>query len=481
MDILHCSFECYPAAKVGGLADVAGALPKYLNQVNLSTALIMPKHDTPWLNQASFAVDYAGSFRWYYGDVGFRVLRETTGTLGFPLYVVELNDLFLRRGIYTRENGYPYHDEPERYIAFQLAVLNWVKQFQTKPKLIHVHDHHCGLIPLFMQCGPEFHALISIPTVFTIHNGLYQGAFSWDKKYLLPYLPSQVYGLLDWNNAINPMACAVKCAQAVTTVSKGYLQELMQFANGLETLFQKEHQKCFGIINGIDGEVWSPDRDRYIDHLLEGSLSREFKKANKESLCRDYGFKFEKPLFIFIGRLVYEKGADLIPDAINKLLQQTEVYMLLLGSGSADIEQVLRLCSVKHSANVKYAQGYNEPLSHRMYASADFLIMPSRIEPCGLNQLYAMHYGTIPIVNDIGGLRDSVTDLTDASPRGIKIKNATVDELYNGLKRAVSLFQNPELLDSISIENMQIDFSWNEAIKPYLAIYEYLTKSKTMI
>jgi starch synthase len=475
MDVLHCSFECYPAAKVGGLADVAGALPKYLNQAGVRAALIMPKFNTPWLNEADYAEDFNGSFRWFAGEVSFRVLRETKQTLGFTLYVVELSDLFYRRGIYVGENGYPYFDEVERYIAFQLAVLTWLRQFETKPDVLHAHDHHCGLIPLMMRFSPEFESLKAVKTIFTIHNGLYQGAFGWEKKYLLPYLPVECFGLLDWNYHINPMAAAVKCADAVTTVSNGYLQELMQSANSLEHLFRQEHKKCYGFINGIDDEVWNPANDKYIACHLTDDVAN-FKMQNKLSLCKEYGFDSSKPLFVFIGRLVQEKGADLIPDAVNKFLQHKDAHVLLLGSGAGDIEYALRMLSTIHASRVRFAQGYNEPLAHRMYASADFLLMPSRIEPCGLNQMYAMHYGTLPIVNNTGGLHDTVFDLTESTPRGIKLNKASINELYGAMLRAHDLFDQQVMFQEIRKEIIKIDFSWTKAVQSYVQLYQSITK-----
>ncbi len=475
MNVLHCSFECYPAAKVGGLADVAGALPKYLNQSGIQSALVMPKFNTSWLNDASYEEDYSGHLRWFTGDVHFRILREAKQTLGFTLYVVELSDLFYRRGVYVGDNGYAYNDEVERYIAFQLAVLTWLRQFESKPDVLHAHDHHCGLIPLMMRFSPEFESLKHIKTVFTIHNGLYQGAFGWEKKYLLPYLPHETIGLLDWNYHINPMAAAVKCADAVTTVSNGYMQELMQYANGLESLFRSEQQKCFGIINGIDDEVWSPATDKFIAHHLKDDVV-SYKQKNKLSLCKEYGFDASKPLFVFIGRLVQEKGADLIPDAVNRFLQHKDAHFLLLGSGSNDIEYALRMVSTVHASRVRFAQGYNEPQAHRMYASADFLLMPSRIEPCGLNQMYAMHYGTVPIVNNTGGLHDTVFDLTESTPRGFKLNKATVNELYGAMLRANDFYDHKEMFEAIRNEIVKIDFSWTKAVQAYVQLYHSITK-----
>ncbi len=481
MEVLHCSFECYPAAKVGGLADVAGSLPKYLNQAEISSALIMPKFDTAWLNQASLIEDYAGSFRWYNGEVNYRVLREEKNTLGFSLYVVELDELFYRKGIYVSEQGYGYRDEIERYVAFQLSVLNWLKQFENKPSLIHAHDHHCGLIPMMIRNSTEYKELKNIRTVFTIHNGLYQGAFSWEKKYLLPYLPANTFGLLDWNHAINPMATAVKCADAVTTVSNGYKQELMQYANGLESLFRQEQKKFYGFINGIDDEVWNPANDKYISHHIKSNDVSAFKAANKKALCKEYSLDSTKPLFAFIGRLVMEKGADLIPDAVNEFLKDNDAQFLFLGSGASDIEYALRRLATIHSDKVYFIQGYNEPLAHRLYASADFLLMPSRIEPCGLNQMYAMHYGTIPIVNNTGGLHDTVYDITESMPRGIKMNKVNANELLNAMSRALSLYRHEPVMNSIRQEIIKIDFSWTNTVKPYIQLYSTLFKLQTDI
>ena len=222
-------------------------------------------------------------------------------------------------------------------------------------------------------------------------------------------------GLLEWNGNINPLASAIKNAWKVTTVSWSYMEELRYNSNGLEALFEYERGKCTGILNGIDADVWDPATDKFIELNYDADDVEENKQTNKEALCKEFNLNPQKPLIVFIGRLVGEKAADLLPDAIISSMYSVQGYVnfLLLGSGEPHVEWQLKQLAQSFPANYNVMIGYNEALSHRMYAGADFLLMPSRVEPCGLNQMYAMQYGTVPMVRSTGGLKDTVTDMGD--------------------------------------------------------------------
>ncbi len=258
MEILHVSAECYPMAKAGGLADVVGALPKYQCTSGNIAKVVMPMHRTQFLYNNEWEVVHKGSFAMGNSMIDFTIIKEKDNKLGFDLYCVDIN------GLLDREKIYGYDDDTDRFLAFQISVTEWLSKWQHQPDIIHVHDHHAALIPFMLRNCFSYQHLAFIKTVLTIHNAQYQGWMGWDKAALLPAWDTWKWGLLEWDNTVNPLACGVKCADRVTTVSPGYLKELQQNANGLEALFRNEAAKCFGIINGIDFSVWNPETDTYI-------------------------------------------------------------------------------------------------------------------------------------------------------------------------------------------------------------------------
>ena len=287
MKILHISAECYPAAKAGGLGDVAGALPKYLNHLGTSAGVIIPKYHTKWILAQEFVPVYRGSVRLHQSFIPFGIEQLAGDTLGFPLFVADIPGMFDRPGVYSDPNGGWYSDELERFLCFQQAALQWAVSLPQRPQLLHCHDHHTGLVPFLARHGLEYKALSATPTVFTIHNAEYSGAFSWANLHLLPFFDAEARGLLDWGGAINPLASAVRCAWRFTAVSPNYLSELMTYSNGLEGLFRQERAKAVGILNGIDTQVWDPRADAYIDTKLAGRVS-PFKAANKQVLAHRF-------------------------------------------------------------------------------------------------------------------------------------------------------------------------------------------------
>ncbi len=475
MKVLHISAECYPAAKAGGLGDVVGALPKYLNQAGVSTAVVIPKYRLNWLNNQRFEPVYQGVVRIHHGHVPFQIQRQVGDSLGFPLFVAEIPGKFDRPGIYNDPGGWGYGDEVERYLSFQQAVLQWLINASGRPDILHCHDHHTGLIPFMVKHCPEYRSLSHIPTVFTIHNGMYHGAFSWEKFYLLPFFDADARGLLDWADTINPLAAAVKCAWRVTTVSPSYLEELRYHSNGMEWLFWHEQHKCVGILNGIDAAVWDPRHDAYIASPLRGEDIDAFKGENKEALQRSFNFDRQPPLISFIGRLVMEKGADLLPDLIRKAMYSgMRATFLILGTGEGRIEHALDRLRNEFRGRVDARLEYNEGLAHQMYAGSDFLLMPSRVEPCGLNQMYAMRYGTLPIVRKVGGLKDSVPDIgePDGRGRGIQFTHFDVEDAFWALYRGLEFcFYHLKDFHKVRRRNMDIDFSWERAAGHYIDIY----------
>lgn len=471
MRIYHLAAECYPVAKVGGLADVVGALPKYQVRAGLKAAVALPFYDRKFTRENEFdivfrATTFLGTRRLY-----FEILKEKTDKLGFELYLIKIP------GMLDREEVYQYPDETEQFIVYQLAFLDWISYSQQRPDIIHCHDHHSGLVPFLIKFSRLYTHLADIPTVLTIHNGQYHGSFSWDKFSLLPEVDMSKAGLLDWGGSINPLAAAVKCCWRFTTVSPSYLGELAQQSNGLEFLFQLEWGKGQGIINGIDTDVWDPAKDPMIPANFSLKKIAEGKQKNKLALCERFGLKPELPLICFIGRLVGEKGADLLAAAMEESFNEHpgEFNFLLLGTGEKDNERELLELKNFYSDQCNVFIGYDESLSHLIYAGSDFLLMPSRVEPCGLNQLYALRYGTCPMVRRTGGLRDTVIDFGDEGGYGICFNQANVHDICHSVSRAIKLFENGEHLQHLQKIMMALDFSWDRSAKEYITLYESLT------
>ena len=467
MEIIHVSAECYPVAKVGGLGDVVGALPKYQQQLGHIAKVVLPMYRTAFLYNHEWDTVHKG--RTHLGNWWFdyTVIKERTNELGFDLYLIDIY------GLLDRERVYGYGDDTERFTAFQIAFVDWLSQWTHHPDVIHVHDHQAALIPFLLQYTWDYGHLRGIPTVLTIHNAQYQGWMGWDKNHYLPRYDPWKGGLLEWAGAINPLASGVRCAWKVTTVSPSYMEELRYNANGLEALFEYEKGKCVGILNGIDNQVWDPATDPYLEHHFDHKTFKKGKAATKAALCKRFQLDESKPLIIFIGRFVGEKAADLLPTVVGDSFHYIGRTMnfLILGSGSSHVEHRLRtLTGIVQKDYYAYI-GYNEQLSHQMYAAADFLLMPSRIEPCGLNQMYALRYGAVPIVRDTGGLRDTVVDYGDWQGFGIRFKEATVGDITHAVYRALELYKDQSTFSAIQERIMEIDHSWESSATQYLSLY----------
>ena len=467
MEIIHLSAECYPIAKVGGLGDVVGALPKYQNKIGHVAKVVMPAYESKFLRENEFEAVYDGWGKLGFQNFSVRIFREKTNKLGFDLYLVHI------AGLMDRPNVYGYADDTERFLAFQIAVLDWIAQWEHRPDVIHCHDHHTGLVPFMAAYCNQYRSLRQVPTILTIHNAQYQGQFGWDKLHYLPSFDVWKTGMLDWKGSINPLASAIKCAWKVTTVSPSYLDEISYKANGLEALFAQERGKSVGILNGIDNEVWNPATDGMLDKTFQQKTSDSGKKANKEALCRVFNLDPSKPLFTFIGRLVGEKGADLLPEIFYNALWQfkDQMNVLVLGSGDRDVENWLNGLKDIFPGYYNAYIGYNEQLSHQIYAGADFLLMPSRVEPCGLNQMYALRYGTIPIVRRIGGLKDTVIDIGDGG-FGVCHDRTSVWDVGHAIGRAMELYGDNKKVKEIRKVMMNIDHSWDRAAQEYINLYQ---------
>ncbi len=469
MNVLHLSAECYPVAKAGGLGDVVGALPKYQVGLGLNAMVAMPYYERKFVATHTFDVVFEGSSKLGYRSFDFQILKEKENTLGFELYLIKVPELLDRPEIYS------YPDETEQFVAFQLAVLDWIVASNKQIDVFHCHDHHTGLVPFLTQYSGRYKSLAKTPSVFTIHNGQYQGWMSWEKFHYLPDVDPIHGGLLEWNNCINPLAAAIKCCYKYTTVSPSYLLELHYNSNGLEFLFELEGGKGVGILNGIDVDVWNPKTDPMLGSHYQKTTVKAGKEKNKELLCNQFGLDASKPLFTFIGRLVLEKGAEMLAELIKEVFLRNEgkLSFMLLGSGDKHIENDLKEIQ-SYLANYNCYIGYDEVLSHQIYASADFILMPSRVEPCGLNQLYALRYGTVPIVRSTGGLKDSVIDINSPQGYGIRFDNLDIYEMIHAIERSLDLYEDTKKLNQVRKTMMNLDFSWNKSAEEYFTLYKSL-------
>ena len=466
MNILHVSAECYPAAKVGGLADVVGALPKYQNRIGHTARVVMPFYKTEYLQRVDgvsvFQHNLVMSNITYFAEV----FKVQDADLGYDLFVVRA------QGLTDRKEVYGYHDDALRFMAFQRVVLQWVIS-EKLPDIVHCHDHHTGLIPFMMGHTETFKKLKKTPSILSIHNAQYQGQFPHTLGGILPEFDANDLGLIDWAGMINPLAAAIKCAWRVTTVSPSYMVELQEKANGLEWLLDNEKAKCIGILNGIDAESWDPATDEYLHYNYTTRTRKSGRAKNKAQLCVDFKLDATKPLFGFIGRLVWEKGADVLPEAIERAVQLYDINVILLGSGDPEVENRIKMLANAYPEKFSAYIGYKESMSHHVYSGADFLLMPSRVEPCGLNQLYSLRYGCMPIVRKTGGLKDTVIDIKDGG-LGIVHDDTSVSDIVNSIGRAIEVYKNQKVFTNLQKKMMEVDHSWENAARNYESVYSQI-------
>lgn len=468
MRITHIAAECFPVLKAGGLGDVVGSLPKYLQKLGTQTEVIVPHHWSKFTENAKMELVFRKNlfFGEQFHDV--KIWHDTENFLGFSLFLIEIPGMFPRLKVYG------YNDDSQRFIFFQTVALLFLKSREKKPDIIHCHDHHTGLIPFLMKNGLDFREFSQTPSIFTIHNGEYTGQMSWNLARLIPKFDVHQRGMIDWNDTINPITSGIKNSWKVTTVSEGYLQELILDDNSTGKAIQEQWMKSVGIVNGIDTEIWNPKNDKYIENNYDIKTVTEGKRKNKETICFRYGLNPNFPLFAYVGRMATEKGADLLPFAMAGVLSQyKKVNFMIVGSGSPHFENAVEYTKKYFPKNINTFIGYDEALAHLVYAGADYIMMPSRIEPCGLNQLYAMNYGTIPIVRKTGGLKDTVKDIDD-NGEGFTFLQANGEDLKNTILRALYFPWDEKKLQKHRQKLMKIDNSWEKSAEKYLEIYKKL-------
>ncbi|MBN2817282.1 MAG: glycogen synthase [Campylobacterales bacterium] len=466
--ILFCASEVYPFAKTGGLADVAHALPRALSK-EYDIQVVLPLYSS--INTQKYSIKERSSFCLTLGSMEYAVEFLATEFEGIEYIFVASDPLTHKECLYgTPTEG--YSDNALRFSIFNHAVVELLKR--DSYSIVHCNDWQSALVPLLIKEEPE----IKSKTLFTIHNLAYQGIFSYeDYKFL--GLDEKYFSMeaLEFYGQINFLKAGIAFADKITTVSPNYAKEILtaEFGCGLEGFLKHHSQKLSGILNGLDLEHFSPATDTLIKKTYTNLTE---KKENKKAYLQESGLGgFNKPLFAFIGRLTEQKGIELLCSAIEKLADFS-CNIVILGDGAQKYSDAIKEIAQQHK-NIHFEYTYNEALSHRIYASCDFLLMPSLFEPCGLNQLISMSYGSLPIVHKVGGLKDSVSDYkqfksSSKNSYGILFKDASLDNFMQAIEEGLILYEKKRVYNSLVKHNMQVDFSWKKSAQKYAKIYKEL-------
>jgi starch synthase len=483
--ILFVTPEAVPFAKTGGLADVAGALPKFLQPLGCKVILMMPYYRT---------VKASGLSLRYVGDeievpVGDETIRADIyrGELNqdIPVYFIGRDEYFDREHLYGTTKG-DYFDNAERFIFFSRAALLLAEHLRFSPDIVHHHEWQTGLVSAYLKSidrnRPTFRNSAS---VFTIHNLAYQGLFK-KEKFPLTGLPLERYhpeGIEFWGK-INLMKAGIVYADRINTVSEKYSEEIQteEYGYGLDGILRKRKENLCGILNGVDYQDWDPSRDslivaRYDPHDLSG------KRECKKDLLRTFHLPSSLenlPLFGMISRLADQKGFDLLAEILEELFS-LNIGFVLLGTGDQKYHDLFSQVARKHPQKAGIRIGYDNALAHQIEAGADLFLMPSKYEPCGLNQIYSLKYGTIPVVRATGGLDDTIVnyDPDTGNGTGFKFIDYDAEELLNRIKVAVRFYSQPDHWKQLTRNAMAADFSWERSAKTYLQLYRKALEKKT--
>lgn len=477
MRILLASSEVHPYSKTGGLADMVGSLGKALahqgHRVGLVTPLYLGVRERfPQMKLLNLPLDFPLGVNRVQGEV-WGLDTES----GLTMYFVDQPEFYQRSTLYHRD-GVDYPDNAERFVFFSKAAAHLAFQLPWKPEVLHAHDWQAGLAALFVHHQKRLPGWGSGPGVcMTIHNLAYQGVYPAGQFALtnLPWEYFQPAGA-EFYGQINCLKAGIVYSDRLTTVSPRYAREIAteEYGCGLDGLLRSRQQDLTGILNGVDYSEWNTINNRYIEHPFSAT-SLEGKQANKLALQREFGLpeSAHVPLFGNIGRLVDQKGVDILLGALEEMLS-ANLQFVLLGTGAPAFQRGYQDIARRFAGRAAVRIGFDEGLSHRIEAGADFYLMPSRFEPCGLNQMYSLRYGTIPIVRAVGGLDDTVVDPKEDIERanGIKFHEYSSRALAKGIRKALVLYQEPELFRQFRLNGMQVDFSWERTAAEYVRVYK---------
>lgn len=489
LNICFVTTEVFPYAKTGGLADVSASLPIALKEMGHDVRMMVPKYRT--ISERKYTLREVIRLREIPIQMGSKhyIYAARTSFLldsKVHIYFLQQDDLFHRAGLYVDpKTGMDYEDNLERFGSFSRAVLETLKILHWSPDVIHCNDWQTALIPVYLKFyyhDDEFFSRTK--TVLTIHNLAYQGIFPMEKKELLD-LPAELFekdGLLEWYGQINLLKGGILAADYLTTVSPNYAREIANdpnFGYGLETILKNREKNLRGILNGADYHIWSPDIDSKIPFRYN-SQNLHLKKENKKILCKYCNFDYREdiPILGMVTRLDYQKGLDLVIESVEQLTE-LGLFLVILGAGDPKLASQLEEIQAKYRSHVYFEYKLNEPLAHLIEAGSDMFLMPSRYEPCGLNQIYSLKYGTLPVVRKTGGLADTVIDVRSHPDKGtgFVFEKHEKEDLVATLADAVRLYkESPDSWKKWQINAMAQDFSWSRSAKEYLDVYMELAE-----
>ena len=488
--ILLVASEVAPFAKTGGLADVAGALPRALAALGHDVRVLLPKYRGAEAHATETRV-VAPNIQVPLGDrVAEGSLIEGRGPSGVPVYLLEHEHYYDRESLYGTADG-DYWDNCERFVFFCRAALEGMARLDAtrvglrwQPQVIHANDWQTGLLPVYLRTLYRDHPLLGrLASLFTIHNLAYQGVF-WHYDMPMTGLGWDLFtpAGIEFYGKLNFMKGGLIFSDLLTTVSRTYAREIRTaaFGSGLEGVLEDRSQDLHGVVNGIDYDLWNPQKDPAIAHPYSAE-DPEPKAVCRETLRRELGLEDGAgPVIGIITRLAEQKGMDLVLEALPGILGEG-AQLVVLGSGEARLEEAFRAAAAAHRGQVAVRIGFDDELSRRIYAGSDAFLMPSRYEPCGLGQLIALRYGAAPIVRRTGGLADTVTEFDPArrSGTGFVFDAFTPDALLTAVHRAASTFRQPPLWKTLVRNAMAEDFSWDASAREYVTLYRKALRARS--
>ncbi len=488
INILFVSSEVDPFAKTGGLADVSSSLPKAIKELGHEIRIMMPRYH--FIGERKFKLHDIIRLK----DIPVPIGNQTElGSVKssfisnlkekVQVYFLDNDKFFGRDGVYqSPQSKKDYKDNDERFIFFARGVLETLKRLGWQPDIIHCNDWQTGLIPALLKTIYHSDTFFKdVKSVFTIHNMAYQGAFPAEsfEKSGLPKSAFKPDGVEAYGK-FNFLKAGLFYADTITTVSEKYAKEICgsdEFGAGLNGLLETRKKDLRGILNGIDYQMWNPLADNLIYRKYDVK-SIEAKIDNKKALCAKFGLQLKEsvPVIGAICRLVEQKGFDLVLEVMDELLK-LDLQYVMLASGDPGLEKKFESYQKKHSHKMGIHFGFDEELAHLIEAGSDMFLMPSRYEPCGLNQMYSMRYGTVPVVRATGGLDDTVEDHSGTGKgTGFKFEKYDSKELLKTVQRALKVFHQPEEWKQLMRNGMQKDFSWEHSAKKYITLYKDLLK-----
>lgn len=474
MNILFLSPEATPFAKTGGLGDVAGSLPRAL-AASETVTLMMPGYATDEIRNA--AAETVDSFLLPgEGSAQVVVVRKIAAAANFSVLFIHNQELFGRPGLYGDDAG-DYPDNFSRFLFFQRAALQFIARKELRFDIVHANDWQTALFPLLMRMAPVPEPLARARSIFSIHNLGFQGIFP-AAAFRESGLPEHLFShdFLEFYGDLNCLKAGIIFADRLVTVSPNYAREILtpEKGFGLDGLLRKNAHKLRGILNGVDYGQWDPRRDPFIARPYSPETLAA-KKENKAALLADLGLSAPPgtPLLVMISRLSQQKGIDLLPRLLPRLFQQDALF-ILLGKGDRALTGDMEGLAARFPERMKFLNAFDEKAAHRLQAAADMLFMPSVYEPCGLNQIHAMRYGTVPVVRATGGLEDSVVEFDPASGQGtgFKFSGNDLEGAMAAVQRALAAYADHGTWDRIRKNAMAMDFSWERIVSQYLDLYK---------